>query len=370
VHHAGNVLPIDALVIDEASMLDLALATQLFEAVPDSARIVLLGDKDQLAAVEAGAVFSELSVDASLSSNCIDDLAVLTGTPAERVQPPEAARPSVLRNAVVWFTQNFRFARDSGIGRLAALVNQGEATPALAWLRSQPDPSVRWIDAPAASLSPEALQGMLAGYASFTAALRLDATDLAAVWEAFAQFRVLCAVREGPKGVLAVNATLARRVRLALQPQEDKSMPDWYSGRPVQVLRNDPLLRLFNGDIGITLANEAGELMVYFPLPEGGFRAVPTVRLPEVETAFAMTVHKAQGSEFDAVWVVLPAQRSRVLTRELLYTAVTRARSQVTVDASADVLAAAVSTTTQRHSGLQARLRECAPSEGDGGAGA
>jgi exodeoxyribonuclease V alpha subunit len=361
VHHAGNRLPIDALVVDEASMLDLALATQLLEAVPDSARIVLLGDKDQLAAVEAGAVFSELSVDASLSPACIDELAMLADTPRARIQAPPPARPSALRDAVVWFTQNFRFASDSGIGRLAWLVNQGLSAPALAWLRTQADPAVRWIAEPAASPSSEALQGMLAGYAAFIEALRRDPGDLATVWEAYAQFRVLCAVREGPRGVLALNDALARRLRLALEPHGDKTLPDWYCGRPVQVLRNDPVQRLFNGDIGITLPDADGALMVHFPLAEGGFRAVPTVRLPQVETAFAMTVHKAQGSEFAAVWVMLPEQRSRVLTRELLYTAVTRARLGVTIDGSADVLAAAVSTTTQRHSGLLARLRECAP---------
>ena len=134
----------------------------------------------------------------------------------------------------------------------------------------------------------------------------------------------------------------------------------WYPGRPVLVLRNDYVLKLFNGDIGITLRDESGALMVFFPEPAGGLRAVAPVRLPQHETAFAMTVHKSQGSEFDEVLVLLPEQRSRVLTRELLYTAVTRARSTVTVCSGSGVLAAAISATTQRHSGLLARLRECA----------
>jgi len=360
VHHAGHLLAIDALVIDEASMLDLALATKLFEAVPESARIVLLGDKDQLSAVESGAVFSELSIDPSLSEACVQDLSALTTTPADRIRPPKPLTTSALTDTVVWFNRNFRFARDSGIGRLASLVNAGAAQQALDWLGSHSDHSVQWIADGAAAPTSPSLQRMAAGYADFIDAVNRDASDRGAISDAFARFRVLCAVREGPRGVTAINLHLERHLRAALRDFDAAESSPWYPGRPVLVLRNDYVLKLFNGDIGITLPDEAGELMVFFPEPAGGLRAVAPVRLPLHETAFAMTVHKSQGSEFDQVLVLLPAQRSRVLTRELLYTAVTRARSSVTVCSGPGVLAAAIAAATQRHSGLLARLRESA----------
>ncbi len=366
VHHAGNLLPIDALVVDEASMLDLALATRLLEAVPASARIVLLGDKDQLAAVQSGAVFSELSADPSLSDACRADLAALCDVAAESIVPPEPAAPSALRDAVVWFRHNFRFARDSGIGRLAAHINAGRADEALAWLRATGDASVRWTDddraaVSAAAAAAAAIDRAMKGCAAFLASVRGDATDPrrhAALFDAFARFRTLCAVRDGPRGVEAVNAEVSRRFRRELGALDCDEHSAWYPGRPVLVLRNDYVLKLFNGDIGITLPGDDGTLRVFFAQTDGSLRAIAPVRLPAHETAFAMTVHKSQGSEFDEVLVLLPAQRSRVLTRELLYTAVTRAREGVTLCAGAAVLAGTIETSTRRHSGLLARLRE------------
>lgn len=360
VHHAGNQLAIDALVVDEASMLDLALATRLLEAVPDTARIVLMGDKDQLSAVESGSVFSELGMDPTLTAPCIHDLALLTGTPSAQIRAPQPTVPGALQDAVVWFTHNFRFARESGIGRLAALVNAGDAQPALNWLRSDADSTVQWIDDGAPYPSPRTLQCMVDGYRPLVDAVRADPGNHAAIGAAFAAFRVLCAVREGPRGVLALNAEFTRHWLAALAPRQQTPGTGWFIGRPVLVLRNDYVHKLFNGDVGIALPDDTGQLMVHFAQPDGTFRAIAPVRLPEHETAFAMTVHKAQGSEFERVMVVLPEQRNRVLTRELLYTAVTRARSRVTLCSSAAVLGAAITTTTQRHSGLLARLRECA----------
>jgi len=362
-HDAAHPLAVDALVVDEASMLDLALATHLLEAVPATARIILLGDKDQLAAVESGAVFAELSVDPGLTAECVRDLAAMTGTPAAAVVPPPAAAPSALQDCAVWFTQTYRFAADSGIGRLARDVNAGDARAALAWLREASDPDVAWLDdALHPSLEP-ALQAMEAGYAAYRQAVEADATQVAAITDAFGAFRVLCALRDGPRGVTALNATLARRFRAALQLpglDEGPGASAWFKGRPVLVLHNDVVLRLFNGDIGIALPDAQGEMLVHFPdaAAPGGFRAIAPVRLPRHETAFAMTVHKSQGSEFDGVLVMLPEQRSRVLTRELLYTAVTRAKRRVTLAAGAAVLEQAVATATQRHSGLLARLQE------------
>ena len=367
VHHAGHPLAIDVLVVDEASMLDLALATRLLEAVPDSARIILLGDKDQLSAVESGAVFAELSADPGLTDRCREALADLCGLAPGQVCPPQPARASPLKDVVVWFTQNFRFASDSGIGRLAADINGARADDALAWLQRGADDSIRWFDEGGVQPGNAALLRLHQGYAPYLEAVRRDPFDKVQISAAFGTFRALCAVREGPRGMLALNERMTRHAREVLAPLEQVSSSDrrspWFAGRPVIVLRNDPVLKLFNGDIGITLPDENGTLMVVFPDAAGGFRCVAPVRMPEHQTAFAMTVHKAQGSEFDEVLVLLPQKRSPVLTRELLYTAVTRARQRVTLVCSADVLTAAIHSPTRRHTGLLARLRDATASD-------
>ncbi|HYN58432.1 MAG TPA: exodeoxyribonuclease V subunit alpha, partial [Rubrivivax sp.] len=379
-HHAGNPLAIDVLVVDEASMLDLALATRLLEAVPGTARIILLGDKDQLAAVESGAVFAELSADPSLSATCIAALAACCEVLAENIAPAAPIERGALHDSVVWFTQNYRFGADSGIARAAGDIRLGRTGELIGWLRTGTDDTVRWLDEGDATPGPATRSRMAEGYAPYLDAVQHDPADVVGITRAFERFRVLCALREGPRGVKALNEQLSREARARLAPPgvgaHDSRSP-WYAGRPVMVLRNDPLLRLFNGDIGITLPSAQGELMVCFADAALGTRAVPPLRLPAHETAFAMTVHKAQGSEFDEVLLLLPEQRSRVLTRELLYTALTRARQRVWLAGAAPVLAAAIDTPTRRHSGLLARLRDEAAllqagagTDADAGAGA
>lgn len=357
-HHADNPLPIDALVIDEASMLDLALATRLFEAVPDHARIILLGDKDQLAAVESGAVFSELGADPGLGEPRRAALAQLCELRPETLRAPAAAGIGP-RDCVVWLTRNYRFAHDSGIGRLAFEINSGDAAAVIARLRANTDATLNWIEEDGERLSEAARHHLIAGYADYLETMRHAGHDLAAVFQAFGRFRALCAVHAGPRGVAAINVLVGGHFRAALaHPLDRDERSEWYPGRPLMVLRNDYVLKLFNGDIGIVLPDASGELMVYFPDQEAGFRSVAPVRLPEHATAFAMTVHKSQGSEFDAVLVLLPSAPSPVLTRELIYTAITRARARMTLVGDALVLGKSIQTATRRHAGLAARLRD------------
>ena len=358
-HRADNPLPIDLLVVDEASMLDLALATKLVEAVPASAHIILLGDKDQLAAVESGAVFSELSADPTLSDACIRRLAGETGIPAARIACGAPIKPTRLHDSVVWLAENFRFAGDSGIGRLAAQVNAGDGEGAIELLRSGADPALAWIEDAHAVPAAASLQRIVDGMAGYVAAARAGLADKPALFDALGRFRVLCAEREGPRGVVEVNAIVGRHFRKALDHALDAgARSEWYPGRPVMVLRNDYVLKLFNGDVGIVLPDPSDTLMVYFPDSDGSYRAVAPLRLPAHETAFATTVHKAQGSEFDKVLLMLPAMPTRVVTRELLYTALTRSRSGVTIVGGAEVLQAAIASPTRRYSGLVARLEE------------
>ncbi len=358
-HHAGNRLAIDALVVDEASMLDLALATRLIEAVPDDARIILLGDKDQLAAVESGAVFAELSADPSLSASRIDQVASLCAIPGTAIQTPGPVASGGLRDQVVWLTRNFRFASDSGIGQLAADINSGDSGGAIARLATDASGSLEWLDDSGTAPRDESAETILAGYAGYLEVLRTDDKNPAAAMDAFGRFRCLCAVHNGARGVEAINRFVSRHFRATLMhPLDPGEHSEWYPGRPVMVLRNDYVLKLFNGDIGIVMPDASGALMVFFPEGDAGFRALAPVRLPAHETAFAMTVHKSQGSEFDRVLVLLPEDHNPVLTRELVYTAVTRARLRVTLVSSATVLETAIQTPTRRRSGLAARFGE------------
>jgi exodeoxyribonuclease V alpha subunit len=357
-HHAGNRLPIDVLIVDEASMLDLALATHLLEAVPDEARIVLLGDKDQLAAVEAGAVFAEVSADPSLDATTRDQVAALCDVEPALIEPAKSDASTPLANTTVWFTETHRFSKDSGIGALAAAIRAGDRSAVTHLLQTSTDGSLRWLedDRPLMACVRE-------GYATFVDALSSRPGDVAAVARAFDSFRVLCAMREGARGVQGLNQQCERMVRsaFAATPSTASGAPAWYVGRPVIVTRNDYIVKLFNGDVGIALPDEHGMLQVYFPVAGNTYRAVAPSRLPEHETAFAITVHKSQGSEFDRVAVILPERHNAVLTRELLYTAATRARKHVTLCASPAGLESALLNATRRHSGLTARLRDLVP---------
>ncbi|WP_313952217.1 exodeoxyribonuclease V subunit alpha, partial [Accumulibacter sp.] len=365
-YHAENLLPIDALIVDEASMLDLSLACRLFAAVPPAARVILLGDKDQLAAVEAGAVFAELSADPTLSAACITELASLSSTPVARIRPPTPVSRSPLTDCVVWLSESHRFANASGIGRLAADINAGRGEEACAWLAGGDDPSVRWLADDGSDLTALIDEQIVDGYRPYFDAITAKHADPVTqrhqVFAAFDRFRVLCALRDGSRGVDAVNQSVSRQLQQAFDrayPTKARSpRSPWYAGRPVMVLRNDYLLKLFNGDIGICLADETGAWMVWFPAREGAFRAIAAIRLPEHDTAFAMTVHKSQGSEFESLLLLLPERGSRVLTRELLYTGVTRASKRVTLVGSREILVGACVNRTRRHSGLIARLGE------------
>ena len=338
-HDAARPLALDVLVVDEASMLDLSLAVHLIEAVPENARLVLLGDKDQLAAVEAGSIFAELAA-------------------------RDGAR---LADCVVWLSESYRFPRSSGIGRLAADINAGEPDRALGWMTQDAKETVRWVDDASSETGAATRNYVLQGYDAYIDAVRKDSGDKAAVFRAFDSFRVLCAVRESPRGVRALNSLLARHVRSSLDhPLDPGGRSLWYPGRAVMVVRNDYVLGIFNGDTGICLPGADGGLSVWFADRGGAFRAIAPTRLPEHEDAWAITVHKAQGSEFDTLLFVLPAKESPVMVRELLYTAVTRARNHVTLAGSAEAFRAACLRKTERHTGLLEKINDAVAAQGAG----
>lgn len=344
-HHAGNPLPLDVLVVDEASMVDLALMAKLFEALPAAARVILLGDKDQLASVEAGAVLGDLCSEQpnGFSAEFIADYARWTGR-ALAAGPGTGNRPP-LADCVVQLEHNRRFAPGSGLLELSRAVNRGDADAALAVLGEGRGVSAR--DLPDSNHLKAALrQPVLEGYGP-----AMQARDPAAALQALERFRLLAAVRKGPQGVEQLNRLAAEILAEAglLNPNGP-----WFAGRPVMVTENDHVQRLFNGDIGITLPEPGtGELRVHFAAPGGETRSVSPARLPRHETAFALTVHKSQGSEFGRVLLILPDPDQRVLSRELLYTGVTRARDGVELWFKEPVFRAAVTRRVTRASGLR-----------------
>ncbi|GBH24842.1 AAA family ATPase [Burkholderia vietnamiensis] len=502
-HHRDNPLPYDLIVVDEASMIDVALAAHLLDALAPGARLVLLGDKDQLAAVEAGAVFAELSARPTFSAaartriaaalgiaegafaaalpvpdgdaaNAVAAVATATATatatastsaPApDRTVPHAAAsterKPSTRRSAdprqaslfddapqaeadvpdpavpsaasapsggptaterpigdpawieadelawldavelapfepggaetaalasaaaslaagadavppapapaplaacVVWLERNYRFGLDSPIGRLSLAIRRGDVQAALDALPVDDTAAASFHDDAGDTVAPSTVERLARRFGAYLAALRtaLSETvpDPLPLFDALNRFRILCATRTGSRGAEPVNALVAAHVRPAARVPPAVGA-HWFTGRPIMVTRNDYALGLFNGDIGSAWPAAQGALRVWFRRADGTARAVSPAALPPHETAFALTVHKSQGSEFDEAARVLPASFGRVLTRELVYTAVTRARTRVQVIGPRRVLAQAVATRTQRDSGLAARVDE------------
>ncbi|WP_233800797.1 exodeoxyribonuclease V subunit alpha [Paraburkholderia sp. HP33-1] len=372
-HHRENPLPYDVVVIDEASMIDVAMATHLLDAIAPQTRLVMLGDKDQLAAVEAGAVFAELSARPVLSPSGLRRVAQALGIDEARLAralpsaSPDTFESATERNpladCVVWLERNYRFGLESPIGRLSVAIRNGSPSAALDVLRIDPTDvcAAALHEDTHTALAERTIARLAAGFAPYAdalaAALATDTPDPLPLFDALNRFRILCATRLGSRGVDQVNAAMAAQVRrtagvtLAVGAQ-------WFAGRPVMVTRNDYALGLFNGDIGIALPGAGGALRVYFRTGDGGVRAVSPAALPPHDTAFALTVHKSQGSEFEHAVLVLPSAFSRVLSRELVYTAITRARVCVEVIGARAVLAQAIATPTQRDSGLAARIAD------------
>ncbi|KVN45861.1 exodeoxyribonuclease V subunit alpha [Burkholderia territorii] len=476
-HHRDNPLPYDLIVVDEASMIDVALAAHLLDALAPGARLVLLGDKDQLAAVEAGAVFAELSARPTFTAAArkriadalgIDEAAFVAALPvpdgeaavavaarapapapaplsasaarkpsarrnvdarqaslfddgpqeeavspaassspepanldnafaatdpawieaddlawldaielapldpsAPAIAPIDATRaddiaavapaPAPLADCVVWLERNYRFGLDSPIGRLSLAIRRGDVQGALDALPADDAAAASFHEDAGETLAASTVERLSRRFGAYLDALRAALSepepDPLPLFDALNRFRILCATRTGSRGAEHVNALVASHLRHAARVPLAVGA-HWFTGRPIMVTRNDYALGLFNGDIGIALPDAHGVLRVWFRRADGTARAVSPAALPPHETAFALTVHKSQGSEFDEAALVLPASFGRVLTRELVYTAVTRARTRVQVIGPRRVLAQAVATRTQRDSGLAARVDE------------
>ncbi|MDY4387456.1 exodeoxyribonuclease V subunit alpha [Pectobacterium aroidearum] len=353
-HHQDNPLHLDVLIVDEASMVDLPMMANVIAALPPHARIIFLGDRDQLASVEAGAVLGDICrfAEAGYSRARAQQLQRLTGCKLDESGPEGQTTVS---DSICLLRRSYRFDPHSGIGQLALAVNGGDDVRVRAVLNGE------FADITCSPLAEaEEYQAMLAqcveGYRDYLQLIAAGASP-DAVLLAFQRYRQLCALREGPFGVAGLNQRIEQALHQAGLIQRSRNpLNRWYPGRPVMIERNDAALGLFNGDIGIAMTGESGELRVFFPLPNGETKDVTPSRLPPHETAYAMTVHKSQGSEFDHTALVLPNHYLPVLTRELVYTAITRARQRLSLYTDIRILCRAVKTPTQRYSGLEERI--------------
>ncbi|MBL4848703.1 MAG: exodeoxyribonuclease V subunit alpha [Planctomycetes bacterium] len=348
---ADNKLPVDVLVCDESSMVDLPLMAKLFAAIPQGARVILLGDRHQLASVEAGSVLGDLCEPTALAGGYSAATVKAVKAVSGQVLPEASSPPPPLRDAIFELSHSYRFDSEGGIGGLAHAINGADAEGAKALLDAGQD-GVGWIPAEARDRLDVLLGKRLReGFKSL-----VQASDPLEALSAFGAFGVLCAHRSGRRGVEAVNR-LARQelAKAGLVPAKG----EWYHGRPVMVRTNDYQVGLYNGDVGITLADpgDASRLRVHFLAPDGqSTREFSPAQLPDHQTVFGMTIHKSQGSEFAEVIVSLPERSSLILTRELVYTGITRAKKKVWVLGDATVLAEAIERQVHRASGLRGLL--------------
>jgi exodeoxyribonuclease V alpha subunit len=350
-HNAANPLDVDVLIVDEASMVHLEMMASLLEALPASATLILLGDKDQLASVEAGAVLGDLCHNAQAGGYTGDTVQYASAASGESIPEEFMGEANALAQQTVMLRHSRRFG--GPIGQLALAVNAGDTGRAEAVLRAGEGP-VRWLES---AHQQQVLRLADTGYRPYLELLAQGPQGEHEAWakavlQRFEAFRILCALREGEWGVTGLNAGIEERLEGA---RLIRKSGEWYVGRPVMVTRNDYGTRVFNGDIGLTLADPArpGSLRVYF-LEGEEVRSVLATRLRDVETAYAMTVHKSQGSEFRHTVLVLPQDAGGILTRELVYTGITRASQEFTLVTPAGAgLEQAIARRTHRASGLR-----------------
>lgn len=342
-YHGGRRLPYDMVVVDEASMVSLPLMARLVDAVGPATRLVLVGDHEQLASVDAGAVLADI------------------------------AAGDVLGDAHVHLTEVFRFRHKSGIDEVARSLQRGDVDQAMAMLDGRHDDAVL-IDPPGVDRQPGdtagadgapadvpvALWERMVGHADHVRALAASRAPAQEVLREVDRFKVLVPLRRGPLGVRALNEAISRSLQRQGESNGAAPPPDRLPvGTPVIITRNDHPLGLFNGDVGVVIpGDDAASRAIAFWRPDGQIRRLSPSRLPPHEPVHVMSVHRSQGSQFDEVILLMPSIDSPLLTRELVYTALTRARQSVTVVADQQMLSAALRRRVQRSSGLRESLRQ------------
>ena len=378
--NSAQPLHLDVLVVDEASMVDLPLMSKLFAALPAHAQVILLGDKDQLASVEAGSVLSDICAAVLVDDKQVASLASYSKPmqqqlhswlqlSAEQISQdanaPHTAYQSQIKDNLVMLQKSHRFSAQSGIGQLAQLINQGQIKQSMQLLSLHNLADIEWTVPQALTrqgVIDEQLQSLILtlmpGYRAYFSAIKQG--DLAAAFTSLGQQQVLCAQRSGAWGITQLNDLIEQELNAQGLIQRGQ---DFYAGRPLILTRNDHNLKLFNGDIGIVMADpqEPSLTKVWFNMADGSIRVFLPNRIPPHDTLYAMTIHKSQGSEFAQVHLCLPlinpVSKGRGLSRELLYTGLTRAKQHFSLYAQQQALQICLKQQCVRGSGLAQRLK-------------
>jgi exodeoxyribonuclease V alpha subunit len=326
-YNSENLLPYDVVIIDETSMVDLALAAKLVSALSQKTKLILLGDRDQLASVAAGSILADLCAGFG-----------------EKEPVNETER----YKQIVYLTKSYRFGNESGIGHLARAVNSGDSKKALELVTSNRYLDFLWQERPeSVEKSSIFKERILSGYSEY-----ITQTDPDKAFNLFEKFKILCALRKGSSGVEGINNLVEKFLSAKGLIPHDTT---WYPGRPVIIKKNDYSLSLYNGDLGITLPDfeKDGKLFIYFRDFDNKYKKISPERLPEHQTGYAITVHKSQGSEFDRVLLLLPSVYNQVVTRELIYTGITRAKKIVEIWANPFIFQTGIRAFAKRYSGLK-----------------
>jgi exodeoxyribonuclease V alpha subunit len=348
IHHQDNPLLADLVIIDEASMIDLPMMASIVDALSDQTRLILIGDRDQLASVEAGSVLGDICASPQMgrySKQQAEQLKQSCGFS----QAKAASLP--FADQLAFLHKSYRFSENSGIGALAKACNLGNARQVEQILTTQYADIEHLSRILINQESLTILQSILEAYKDYIQAMTAT-KEPQELLKKFGQFQVLCALRIGNWGVEKINQLIEHHFELSQLKEVDNR---WYAGRPIMITRNDNAMRLYNGDIGVTcLDTQTQQLKVWFE-QAGELRGILPSRLPQHETVFAMTVHKSQGSEFNHVMFIL-GQETKVVNRELVYTAITRAKQRFSYVGTIRSIKQAVLRSTQRASGLASKI--------------
>ncbi|MBU0728603.1 MAG: exodeoxyribonuclease V subunit alpha [Proteobacteria bacterium] len=349
-YHSENQLPADTVIIDEASMVDISLMFHLMEALPANCRLILMGDRDQLASVEPGAILADIAHRTFSEPFSEKFILEYQNTGGRSFQPEILLRGAGLHDSVVELKENYRFKDSSGIRILSQAINRQEPDLVMEVLSRKELEDIAWKEF---SSQEEFEMSLAERVHDFFPRFEMGESPRDAL-NSLGRFGILCAHRKGRYGAMAVNALIER----ILEQTPAAGGGDYYVGRPVMVAKNHYGLGLFNGDVGVVFEDSEalGKKKVYFRGSDGSERKFMPELLPEHDTCYAITVHKGQGSEFDHVLLILPEAVSPVLTCELIYTAVTRARSSVEIWGGREILREAIQSKVNRQSGLLQKL--------------
>jgi exodeoxyribonuclease V alpha subunit len=347
----GKSFPLihDVVIIDESSMIDAALFAKLLNAIGSKTKLILLGDKDQLASVEAGSLFGDLCLaKAAINHFSIDRLTLINETIANEDQlipKAEITNSHALQGHIIELKYSHRFKSDEGIGKLSKAIINNEEQALADFIHHQKDTQVAIYT----DYNAKAFEDFIAGYQDY-----IQEKDIQKAFQKLNKLRVLCATREGEQGLYSINKKIEDFLR---GKNLLSTLEEFYEHRPIMVTSNNYQLNLFNGDIGIIRKDENGILRAHFESSDGEIFTVLPGLLSKVETVFAMTIHKSQGSEFSHVLISLPpVEEMNILTRELLYTGVTRAKNKVVILGSEALILQTAKAQVQRASGIQDRF--------------